>query len=112
MAAEHIGREQEIQALGRTWRLSRFTRALWAQFLEWARKVIPNPLDVIKPHLKDFTVEQQNLLVEKAGERALNHLQENGKDTQALLNSADGAAYLLYLLLQQHHPEATLDDAF
>jgi hypothetical protein len=38
------GVEADVQALGRTWRLSRATRAVWRGFADWAREVLPDPL--------------------------------------------------------------------
>jgi hypothetical protein len=80
--------------------------------MEWAATIIPDPLEVVKKHLKDFPPEQASRLVEIAGEKAVNYLQENSADVAALLQRVDGLGYLFYLLLRPHQPEVTLDEAF
>ncbi len=41
------GAEQEVSALGKTWRLSRQTRHVWREFAAWARAVLPDPIEAV-----------------------------------------------------------------
>lgn len=45
------GQEQEIEALGKTWRLSRQTRHVWREFALWAKSVLPDPIEAVSRHI-------------------------------------------------------------
>lgn len=110
--SEHVGRESSLPALGKTWRVGRWTRAIWDGFVEWAKPRIKDPLEVAQKHLDRFPPGLQSIMVQHALELSSGHLALNGGPVQGLLATLDGSAYLLYLLLKQHHPEMTEDLAF
>lgn len=41
---QHLGRECEFVALGRTWKAARQTRRVLIEFADWARPQVPNPV--------------------------------------------------------------------
>jgi hypothetical protein len=59
--ASHIGREVEITALDKTWRLSRLTRGLWREWFAWAKTVLPDPLKNAHEHVKNLVMEETAL---------------------------------------------------
>jgi hypothetical protein len=161
--ATHVGREATIQALGRTWRLSRWTRRVWMEWLDWLRSRLPNPIEGLLRHidqvvLKDADIlrelqrkdEEERLqterynqaeqeqarregrtpvlrrpvllapqwrqnaevLVRLALDQSMTYLSVNSPVAKSALESPEGISQLLYLLLREHHPEVTPDDAY
>lgn len=111
MLADHVGREQTITALGRTWRVGRWTRAVWDEWLQWLRTRIPDPLQVLKDKLDQFPQHLQGELVRQAIDRANEYLAPGSPLVTQALGSLEGNAHLFYLLLQEHQPTVTPDDA-
>src|SRR5262245_2841582 len=109
---QHLGREQTVTALDRPWRLSRFDRRIWADWLDWARPLVPHPLEVIRGKLDGLSEDQAVALVEHAADQALVHLQSSSRPVQQLLYSAEGLTQIVYLLAREHQPDITHDDAF
>lgn len=65
--AEHVGREVQITTLGRTWKFSRWTRKVWAEFTAEAQKRIPNPLveaNLVLPDWSRGDAETLRLLIQ------------------------------------------------
>ena len=109
--AEHVGRETAVGALGRSFRVGRWTRAIWAEFLAWAKPRIPDPLEVVARHLDKYPPALQEALVRHACDRACDYLGVGSPAVQQCLASLEGSVYLLYLLLKANHPEMTEDMA-
>lgn len=42
--ADHIGREVTVEALGKTWTFSRWTRGVWNRLATWAKGILPDPI--------------------------------------------------------------------
>jgi hypothetical protein len=57
----HLGREQQIQAFGESFTLSRWDRAVWWQLLDWCRAMIPDPLAAVEPTILRLASEQARL---------------------------------------------------
>jgi hypothetical protein len=110
--ASHVGREAEIVALGRTWRASRWTRAVWADFLAWAKGRIPDPLDILLSSLDRIPEHLQDAAVRYAIDKSSEHLSVASPVVMRCLDSVEGTAHLLYLLLKPNHPGLTEDEAF
>src|SRR5262245_25399342 len=104
MILDHLGREQTVNALGRQWRLTRFDRSVWADWLDWARPLIPHPLEVIRGKLEGMPEDVAIALVEHAADQALVHLQSSSRPVQMLLYSAEGLTQVVYLLARPQHP--------
>lgn len=110
--AAHVGREQGFEALGRQWRLGRQTRAVWWEFLEWARGQIPDPITEAKRAVEGMSESVVVKIVSKALDDKRIFLSVASPEVKALLNSLEGGVYLLTLLLKINHPEITEDLAF
>jgi hypothetical protein len=134
--ASYRGRETETKALGKTWRVSRWTLNVLDEFNDWARTILPDPLAVAEKEVlrlqrgartvredrelddeeKQFrlqgNLEQQERISRLAMDEATSYLSLQSKQFQSLINSARGAAHLLLLLLREHQPDITEDVAF
>jgi hypothetical protein len=111
MSAKHIGRETEVEALGQTWRLSRLTRALWEDWLAWARPRIPNPLAAVRQDLANWPEEDREMLVKAALDSYSAVLTINSKQARDMLSTIEGSTKMVQLLLRQHHPNMTEEKA-
>jgi len=107
-----LGREQEIDVLGRRWKVGRWTMGVWRELLEWARPQIPNPLDAIAKHLNSFSLDAQKYAVDQALDASRSFLSIGSPEIQSVLNSLEGGVRLLWLLLKTHQQNATEDDAY
>ena len=108
---QHIGQEQTIKVNGRDWRLSRWTRAIWREWLEWAKKQIPDPVEECAKILDKFPKDLQEKMVTWALEKKSRVLSLGSPEVNALFDDPEGTCHLLYLLLKKHQPDATEDDA-
>jgi len=109
--AAHIGRETEIRALGSTWRLGRWDRGVWRRFLDWAKTQLPDPLEEALKVVDRLKEPAASNLVQRALAEKTTFLSIGSPRVAELLQSLEGGVYLLYLLLQKHHPGITEDDA-
>jgi len=111
MEANHLGRESELTALGRTWRISRWTRKIWNDWLDWAKTVLPDPVDTAQKRIEKWPAHLQAEVARDALDRANMGLSIGSRPVSALMDSPEGACQLLYLLLKKHQPDVTEDDA-
>jgi hypothetical protein len=107
-----VGREQTVEVAGEALRLGRLTRRVWAEFLAWAKGVLPNPLAVAKEQLAGLGEKEAASLVSAALYIASGHLSVTDQRVLQLRNSPEGLAQLLLLLLRPAHPSATEDLAW
>lgn len=112
MIATHVGREQTIEACGRVWRVSRWTRSVWSEYLTWARGVRPDPVEVALKHLDQVPERLQAHWVRMALDKKTCYLSVSSPEVQSLLSSLEGTVQLLWLLLKPYQPDVTLDHAF
>lgn len=139
--AEHLGREQTVQVGSRSWTITRWDRSVWWDFLGWARTQIPDPLDAAEKviakllerkadclhraraadldgesarlhALADQFQAQADSVFQGAMDKRANFLSVNSPEVGSLLRSLEGSVKLLHLLIVQHQPKATLDDAY
>lgn len=134
--ASYHGRETTTQALGRTWRFSRWSLTILDTWTEWAAEQLPDPLDVAMPKVEalanqeydvlqrenmreedrkrklHFLRSQQERISRLAMEQATSYLAFNSQAVQSLMRHPRGGAQLLLLLLREHQPNVTLEDAF
>ena len=139
--AEHVGREQTVEALGRTWKVSRWTRNTWDEYTAWAASKLPDPLAVVEESLermmaraeaahrrglseraKDsppppaFAISAQwkemaERLLQTAFDQSTCYLAVNSPQMMSILNSPGGGVHMLWLLLREHQPGVTEDEA-
>lgn len=112
MLAAHVGRVQEFKALGRDWRLGRWTRAVWSALLEWAKPRILDPFDVAEKAMKRFPEKFHAEIVRDAVERAGEYLAIGSPSVMQAIGNLEGTAHLSWLLLKPAHPGLTEDEAF
>lgn len=108
-----IGRESQVQALGQTWTVGRFDVDVWDALLEWAQGRIPNPLEDLKPILKELDPHAAIQLIREAqATRPTVLTLENELFQKAIDGTVEGKVYRFWLLLKKHHPEVTRQQAF
>ena len=123
------GRECEAEALGQRWRFSRWTLRVLDDWTEWARTILPNPIDECAAAILRMESDEEKCkisdpkiiarrnkikdeLVTAAIRQASSYLATSSPEVKSLLNSPRGAAHLLLLLLKPNHPEVTEEKAF
>lgn len=132
------GRETTAQALGTTWTFSRWELDKLDEWVDWARTKLPDPLaaataqiermmeeedqrtqaaktDLEKTKLQAWLARRAKIkdeLVETAMQKATSHLDFGSAEIQSLLRSLRGLAQLAFLLLREHHPAITTEQAF
>ncbi len=117
---EHVGREQTVEALGRTWKFGRWDRGVWADLFKFARQVLPNPVEVAFQAIEHLPAEPTNpalraameAVVSKALDKAASYISVASPEMRSLLASVEGNAHLVWLLVRKHHPEVTEDEAY
>lgn len=103
----HLGTEVEITVGGKKYKLSRFSRKIVKQFIDWAQTVLPDPLTLVKDKLKDFPPNVQEIIVKDALANARMRRSVNNPEIQALMTTPEGGMKLLSLMFQAHHPNLT-----
>lgn len=100
----YAGTEQTISVDGRRIRLSRFTRAMFREWLNWAAQQIPSPLatasDVLAMNLAE---DLRTALLWELVRRTEDCGTMNDEAIQALWLSLQGRLYTLELLLNKYH---------
>jgi hypothetical protein len=109
--AAHIGRETEIQALGRTWQLARLDRGIWRKWIDWAKTQLPDPVEEALKVVDRLKPEVASAIVQKALEEKTSFLSLGSPKVNALMRAPEGIVQLFFLLLQKNHKDATEDDA-
>lgn len=107
-----IGREQEFEALGQAWRFGRWERRVWWELLQWARPQVPNPLDLVKDVLPLLPPATAAAVAKEAIAASRTFLSVLSPEVKALIGSLEGSTQIVYLLLKDHHPKVSEDDAF
>src|SRR4051812_32117699 len=91
--AAHVGREQTVEALGKRWRVARWTRERYDQFIdEYAAKKIRDPRQVVDEWLKTLPESQHGRAVDWALEQSRIGLTYDSPDVLRLLDTLGGAA--------------------
>lgn len=133
----HKGVEQDIQALGRTWKLSRCNRGVFRKFARYAEENLPNPIVAMTRVLEEVVTadhriglkiqaaeleagmslgnyEQMSiLLTREVTARAAARMNYGSPEMLQLLLWPDAQVSLMHSLLMKHHPgtdEDTADD--
>lgn len=114
MAQNYVGKEQTIVVDGKSYKLSRLTRATMKEFAEWAKSLIPNPLDVVAERLDQFAKypHLQEVMVKDAVARSKTFGDFNSPEVQSIMSSMDGQIKMVSMLLKPNHPELTEDEVF
>lgn len=111
----HVGREQTITALGREWTLARWDRRVWADFLDWAKTVLPNPAAeaaaflALVPPSDEVT---RRAIVAEALKCKMDYLSVASPRVVDLIGTLEGTTKLVAILLQKHQPGTTDETAY
>lgn len=101
---EHV----ELSIGGKLYKVAQFTpQQIAFKFVQWAKSVLPNPLDEIAPKLSLFPVEIQKEMVREAMARARIPLTVESPEVRALMNTVEGATKIASLRFQAAQPELT-----
>lgn len=106
----YTGKDTPLVVDGKRYMLSRFTRALEDEFVEWAKSVLPNPIAVIGAGLSKLPANVQEMLVKEAVAKACALQSFFNPDIQSLVGTPAGSVKLFSLLLRKYQPELTEDD--
>lgn len=105
----HVGREQTINVNGQAYKLGRLRRREWRIFHEWAEKLLPNVLEVLAGQIENYPANLQPVMASHAVELANEPVE---RKTASLIDTPSGWAKLVELMLQEHHPNITEDEAW
>jgi len=64
MAQLFCGQETTFQALGQEWRVQRMEMAVWLQFQDWAKEILPDPLREVYKDLDVVALKDAEILRE------------------------------------------------
>jgi hypothetical protein len=106
-AVPQLGKETEFSALGKVWKVGRFTLKAWDELLALARPHLPDPYDGLKELLPSLDKELARELVLEAQKAKRRILSINSPEVQEWIETPEGLLSLFYVLLKQAHPEMT-----
>lgn len=109
MSASHVGREQTITVNGKAYRLGRLRRKEWREFHEWALSCLPNVLEILAGQIEKYPANLQPLMASEAVQMVNEPIERR---TSALVDTPNGWAKLVHILLQEHHPGISEDEAW
>lgn len=109
MSASHVGSEQTITVGGQTYRLGRLRRKEWREFHDWAAPMLPNVLEILAGQIEKYPAALQPVMASEAVQMVNEPIERR---TNALLDTPSGWAKMVELLLREHHPDVTEDDAW
>lgn len=107
--SNHVGREQTITVGEKAYRLSRLRRLEWNEFHKWAEKLLPNVLEILAAQIEKYPANLQPLMASQAVELVNEPVERR---TNVLIDTPSGWAKLVELLLREHHPDITEDEAW
>lgn len=107
--SDHVGREQTITVNGIAYRLGRLRRKEWSEFHNWAVSLLPNVLEILAGQIEKYPADLQRAMASQAVELVNEPIERR---TQALLDTPSGWAKLMELLLREHQPSITEDEAW
>lgn len=77
----------------------------------WLDRQLPNPLDVIRPHLQHYNAAQQQAILKAAVEVASSRRALIGtEEASAFLSSIEGVREMLFLAIRKGRPEVSRSD--
>lgn len=109
MSASHVGREQTIEVNGKKYRFGRLKREDWAEFHQWAEKLLPPLLDILAASIEKFPLEIQRLMASESVAMVNEPIERR---TSSLIDTPSGWAKLVELLLRENHPDITDEEAW
>lgn len=110
-AAPQLGRETTVDALGKKWTIGRWTVDVWDELIDFAKKRLPDPWAPIKDLVQVLSPEEAGKLIQDTYKRVNAMFTIKSPEIQAFLDTPEGQMYLFWLLMRQHHPELTRQQA-
>lgn len=107
--SSHVGSEQTITVGEKRYKLSRLRRKEWTAFNSWAVQVLPNVLEILAAQIEKYPSSIQPLMASEAVQLVNEPVERR---VASLVDTPSGWAKLVHLLLQEHHPDATDDEAW
>ena len=107
-----IAKPASFELNNKVYTLSRFTRKHSDAFVEWAKKVLPNPVDEVIARIDKLPLEIQIRMSSMLTKMLSCKMTIDCPECAALFYSMDGQYKIMMLLLQANHPELTDDQAW
>lgn len=107
-----IAKETSFELNNKTYKLSRFSRKYSDAFVDWAKKVLPNPVDELLSRISKFPHDFQITVTNMMARMLSCKMTLDSPECSALFYSQDGQYKTLMILLQANHPELSDDDAW
>lgn len=93
----------------KVYKLSRLRRKEWREWHEWAAPLLPNVLEVLAASIEKYPAELQRVMASQAVELANEPIERR---TASLVETMSGWAKLIEILLREHQPGITDDEAW
>lgn len=93
---------------GKSYKLAEI-QEIQADFVAWAKPLLPDPLDVIKERLKDFPPRERDVMIRDAMQSLRTPKSLNAPEIQGLLTTKEGSDKYLQLTYGRHNPDLTLE---
>jgi hypothetical protein len=109
-----LGKEHVVEALGQKWTFGRLSLAVIRAFRDWIEQQLPDPMAMGEKFFNLLPPDEQLARV-KAAESTKQQLKcftLKSDLAKEYMGTEQGAAKLVQLLLQKHHPDVSEDDAF
>jgi len=110
-----VGREQTIEALGKTWKFSRCALEHWTEFRDWAVTQLPDPkksgIDLLAMLPMD-DVESRREAVRATLATSNNWLSVGSDALVNVMSMPEGLAKMMQILAKEHQPETTHADGW
>ena len=116
-----LGRETQVEALGKQWTVARAELPVLRLFVEWIKDQLGDPFAGIE---KELALYKELLPPEEYKAKALERIKEAKDEADAIkcmdinspiiskwMSSVTGAMKLLHLMLKVNHPEVTEGEA-
>lgn len=100
----NIGQTKKISIGGKLWTLSAFKTRHAMAFIDWAKTVLPDPIEIVAKLLPGLTPENQLTMAQQAYKDATMPAELSDVRITALMQTREGAKKLFELLLEDHHP--------
>jgi hypothetical protein len=114
VAVLKLGKETTVNALGKTWTIDRPELKVIRGFRDWIEEQLPDPMAIGEKYFAMLPPEEQLRRVKEAedAKHQLKCFTLQSPLAKQYMAMEEGAAKLTQLLLQKHHPDVTVEEAF
>src|SRR5947209_5027603 len=109
-----LGKETTVQAMGKTWRVGKLRLSVLEEFIAWIATQIPDPFEGLEKIVPLLDRQEALALIKEAKARkdALVCKDIGHPIIQEFQQTVRGALHLFWLMLKEHQPDVTKDQAF